>query len=64
MTSQETFAIILALLTSLAAGLVGSFALMRRMSLAGNVISHIALPGLGLLTRLSAPPQPCLLARY
>jgi ABC-type Mn2+/Zn2+ transport system permease subunit len=36
------------LLTALAAGLVGSFALMKRMSLAGDVISHIALPGLGL----------------
>lgn len=38
----------LALLTALAAGLVGSFALMKRMSLAGDVISHVALPGLGL----------------
>ena len=38
----------LMLLTALAAGLVGSFALMKRMSLAGDVISHIALPGLGL----------------
>jgi ABC-type Mn2+/Zn2+ transport system permease subunit len=27
---------------------MGSFALMKRMSLAGDVISHIALPGLGL----------------
>src|SRR6266446_4215073 len=38
----------LMLLTALAAGLVGSFALMKRMSLAGDVVSHIALPGLGL----------------
>lgn len=36
------------LLTALAAGLVGSFALMKRMSLAGDVVAHIALPGLGL----------------
>lgn len=36
------------LMTALAAGLVGSFALMKRMSLAGDVVSHIALPGLGL----------------
>jgi ABC-type Mn2+/Zn2+ transport system permease subunit len=56
MTAQETFAIILALLTSLAAGLVGSFALMRRMSLAGDVISHIALPGLGLALLLGFNP--------
>lgn len=46
--SSGIFSIILALLTALAAGLVGSFALMKRMSLAGDVVSHIALPGLGL----------------
>jgi len=48
MTAPESYSIALALLTALAAGLVGSFALMKRMSLAGDVISHIALPGLGL----------------
>lgn len=39
---------VLALLAALTAGLIGCFALMRRMSLAGDAISHIALPGLGL----------------
>jgi ABC-type Mn2+/Zn2+ transport system permease subunit len=48
MAASELYSIILALLTALAAGLMGSFALMKRMSLAGDVISHIALPGLGL----------------
>jgi ABC-type Mn2+/Zn2+ transport system permease subunit len=48
MAAPEVYSIILALLTALAAGLIGSFALMKRMSLAGDVISHIALPGLGL----------------
>ena len=48
MTVLESYSIVLALLTALAAGLVGSFALMKRMSLAGDVVSHIALPGLGL----------------
>ena len=48
MIAPESYSIALALLTALAAGLVGSFALMKRMSLAGDVISHIALPGLGL----------------
>lgn len=48
MTGQESYSIVLALLTAFAAGLVGSFALMKRMSLAGDVISHVALPGLGL----------------
>ncbi|HUA00123.1 MAG TPA: metal ABC transporter permease [Candidatus Aquilonibacter sp.] len=40
--------LLLALLFGLAAGLVGCFALMKRMLLAGDVISHLALPGLGL----------------
>ncbi|HEY2866794.1 MAG TPA: metal ABC transporter permease [Pyrinomonadaceae bacterium] len=48
MTTTETMSLSLALLTALAAGLIGAFALMKRMSLAGDVISHIALPGLGL----------------
>ena len=38
----------LALFFSLAAGLVGCIALMKRMLLAGDVISHLALPGIGL----------------
>lgn len=37
-----------ALLVAIAAGLVGSFALMRRMSLASDVVSHLALPGIGI----------------
>ncbi|HYX29747.1 MAG TPA: metal ABC transporter permease [Pyrinomonadaceae bacterium] len=48
MTASEVYSIVLILLTALAAGLVGSFTLMKRMSLAGDVVSHIALPGLGL----------------
>ncbi|MBZ5506152.1 MAG: metal ABC transporter permease [Acidobacteriia bacterium] len=36
--------------------MVGSFALMRRMLLAGDVISHIALPGLGLAFLLNFSP--------
>jgi ABC-type Mn2+/Zn2+ transport system permease subunit len=47
-TASEVYSIVLILLTALAAGLVGSFTLMKRMSLAGDVVSHIALPGLGL----------------
>jgi len=40
---------------SVAAGLVGSFVLMRRMSLAADAMSHVALPGIGiaLILRLS-----------
>jgi len=45
---SESYAVVLALLFAVAAGLVGSFALMKRMLLASDVISHVALPGLGL----------------
>jgi ABC-type Mn2+/Zn2+ transport system permease subunit len=48
MAAPLLLSVILALLTAVAAGLIGSFALMKRMSLAGDVVSHIALPGLGL----------------
>jgi ABC-type Mn2+/Zn2+ transport system permease subunit len=55
MTSQ-TYSIILALSTAFAAGLVGSFALMKRMTLAGDVVSHIALPGLALALLFNIHP--------
>lgn len=48
MTSGDIYSIILAIAAAINAGLIGSFALMKRMSLAGDVISHVALPGLGL----------------
>src|SRR5262245_34174967 len=56
MSTPELLSLILALLTALAAGLIGSFALMKRMSLAGDVISHIALPGLGIAILLGINP--------
>lgn len=48
MTTNEIYAVILSLLAAVSAGIIGSFALMKKMTLAGDVISHIALPGLGL----------------
>jgi ABC-type Mn2+/Zn2+ transport system permease subunit len=48
MSISEIYWISLALLTATAAGLVGSFALLKKTVLAGDVMSHIALPGLGL----------------
>lgn len=45
---NETYSIILAILAAAAAGLVGAFALMKRTILAGDVMSHVAIPGLGL----------------
>ncbi len=37
-----------AVLVATAAGLVGSFALLKRMTLASDVVSHLALPGIGI----------------
>ena len=45
---NETYSFILAIVAAAAAGTVGAFALMKRLALAGDVISHIALPGIGL----------------
>lgn len=47
MSDSSAFAVILGLASAMVAGLVGSFALMKRMTLAGDVLSHLALPGLG-----------------
>jgi zinc transport system permease protein len=47
MSAGHGYTLLLALLFAGAAGLVGSFALMKRMLLASDVISHLALPGLG-----------------
>lgn len=44
---QDMYAVVLMLCFAAAAGVVGSFALMKRMLLAGDVISHLALPGIG-----------------
>ncbi|MDO8664070.1 MAG: metal ABC transporter permease [Candidatus Liptonbacteria bacterium] len=45
---NENFSIILAVFAAGAAGLVGAFALMKKTILAGDVMSHVAIPGLGL----------------
>jgi ABC-type Mn2+/Zn2+ transport system permease subunit len=47
-SSGEIYGVLLALLFAVAAGLVGAFALMKRMLLASDVISHVALPGIAL----------------
>src|SRR5882672_4740684 len=41
---------------ALAAGLVGCFAVMRRMALAGDALSHVALPGIGVALALHLHP--------
>lgn len=56
MSHNAIYSVLLALLFAVAAGLVGSFAFMKRMVLAGDVISHVALPGLGLAFLLHFNP--------
>ena len=41
---------------AVAAGLIGYFAVMRRMALAGDALSHVALPGVGLAIALRLHP--------
>ena len=41
---------------AIAAGLVGCFAVMRRMTLASDALSHVALPGIGMALLLHGPP--------
>jgi len=49
-------ALILAAAMAMAAGLVGCFAVMRRMALAGDALSHVALPGIGVALALHVHP--------
>jgi ABC-type Mn2+/Zn2+ transport system permease subunit len=49
-------AALVALATSVAAGLIGGFAVMRRMSLAADPLSHVALPGIGVALALHREP--------
>lgn len=56
MVNLDFYSLILACGVAIIAGLVGSFALMKRMSLAGDVASHIALPGIGIALLLKINP--------
>jgi ABC-type Mn2+/Zn2+ transport system permease subunit len=53
---MTTETLLLAVATAVAAGLVGSFAVIRRMALAADAISHIALPGIGIALALHVNP--------
>jgi ABC-type Mn2+/Zn2+ transport system permease subunit len=52
----DIYSLILASGVAIVAGFVGCFALMKRMSLAGDVASHIALPGIGIAILLKINP--------
>src|SRR5579863_8406516 len=56
MQGGQELLLLLAIFFALAAGLVGCFALMKRMVLASDVISHLALPGLGVAFLLKVNP--------
>lgn len=56
MDASHSYAVLLAAFFAIAAGLVGSVALMKRMVLASDVISHLALPGLGIAYLLKYNP--------
>jgi ABC-type Mn2+/Zn2+ transport system permease subunit len=49
-------ALLLPAAMAVAAGLVGCFAVMRRMALAGDALSHVALPGVGVALALHIHP--------
>ncbi|HVW07838.1 MAG TPA: metal ABC transporter permease [Bryobacteraceae bacterium] len=50
----ETLA--LSITMAIAAGLIGCFAVMRRMALAADALSHVALPGIGIALALHISP--------
>lgn len=52
----EPATLLLSVAMAVAAGLVGCFAVMRRMSLAADAISHVALPGIGVALALGFSP--------
>lgn len=52
----EPLALALSIATAGAAGLVGSFAIMRGMPLAADAVSHVALPGIGIALALHVHP--------
>lgn len=56
MHEGQILLLLLALCFALAAGLIGCFALMKRMLLASDVISHLALPGLGVAFLMKLNP--------
>ena len=53
---MSTESLLLSTTMAVAAGLVGSFAVMRRMSLAADPLSHVALPGIGIALALHIHP--------
>jgi ABC-type Mn2+/Zn2+ transport system permease subunit len=53
---MTTEALLLLVAMATAAGLVGAFAVLRRMALASDALSHVALPGIGLAIAFHVHP--------
>ncbi len=53
---MTTDTLLLSVAMAVAAGLVGCFAVMRRMALAADALSHVALPGIGVALALHIHP--------
>lgn len=53
---MTTESLVLSVAMAVAAGLVGCFVVMRRMALAGDALSHVALPGIGIALALHVHP--------
>jgi ABC-type Mn2+/Zn2+ transport system permease subunit len=53
---MTTESLLLSIAVAAAAGLVGCFAVMRRMALAADPLSHVALPGIGMALALHIHP--------
>jgi len=56
MSTPDITSQVVAVCMAIAAGLIGCFALMRRMTLAADAMSHVALPGIGLALMLRLNP--------
>ena len=54
---MATNTLVLAVVMAVASGLIGCFAVMRRMSLAADPLSHVALPGIGIALALRIDPM-------
>lgn len=54
--NQFLLILISGLFTALAASLLGAFIVVKRMALVGDVLSHVALPGIGLALMLKIDP--------
>ena len=53
---HDAGAVIASIAMAIAAGMIGCFAVMRRMALASDAISHVALPGIGIALALGIHP--------